>query len=189
MLDNYFEILYLIGLITGSLIRAKYVGRKNWSSFQVVEKLLLAVVSIGMLLIPVIYLATPWLDLADYHLPLWAGWIGVAVFSIALWLLFRSHADLGRNFSPTLEIKEGQTLVTCGVYSRIRHPMYAAHWLWAVSQVLLLQNWIAGPAFLVTFLPMYLYRVPREEQMMIKNFKDEYRSYMKRTGRIIPRFW
>ncbi len=189
MLNNYFKFLYLIGLIAGFLIRARYIRRKKEYTFRGMDKMLLTLVSIGMPLAPVIYLATPWLDFADYHLPLWAGWIGVAIFSMALWLLFRSHADLGRNFSPTLEIKEGQTLVTSGVYSHIRHPMYAAHWLWAVSQVLLLQNWIAGPAFLVTFLPMYLYRVPREEQMMTENFGDEYRSYMKRTGRIIPRFW
>jgi protein-S-isoprenylcysteine O-methyltransferase Ste14 len=50
-----------------------------------------------------------------------------------------------------------------------------------------LHNWIVGPAFLVTFLPVYLRRVPHEEQMMLNNFGPEYREYMDRTGRIIPR--
>lgn len=42
---------------------------------------------------------------------------------------------------------------------------------------------------LVTFLPLYLYRVWREEEMMIDQFGIEYQRYMDRTTRIIPRFW
>lgn len=80
-------------------------------------------------------------------------------------------------------------LVTQGIYRHMRHPIYAAQWLWGIAQPLLLQNWIAGLAGLVSFLPVYLYRVPREEQMMLEHFGEEYRSYMGRTGRIIPRLW
>ena len=53
---------------------------------------------------------------------------------------------------------------------------------------LLLQNWIVGPAFLVTFVPFYLLRVPSEERMMLDVFGDQYRDYRKRTGRILPKF-
>jgi len=67
--------------------------------------------------------------------------------------------------------------------------MYAAFWLWGIAQALLLQNWIAGLANLASFLPMYLLRVPREEQMMLEQFGEEYRLYMNRTGRVIPLFW
>jgi protein-S-isoprenylcysteine O-methyltransferase Ste14 len=108
---------------------------------------------------------------------------------LGIWLLWRSHVDLGRHWSPTLEVRDGHTLVTGGVFSRIRHPMYAAHWVWALGQILLLQNWIVGPSMLALFLPMYFYRVGREERMMLDHFGDEYRGYMKRTGRIVPRLW
>ena len=70
----------------------------------------------------------------------------------------------GENWSPDLEIREQHTLVTEGVYRHIRHPMYAAHWLWGLGQALLLQNWIAGPSTLVALLPMYLVRVPRRSR-------------------------
>ena len=144
-----------------------------------------------MQVIPFIYLLTSWLDFADYNLPVWAGLvvglIGTAVFVVALWLLWRSHVDLGRNFSPELQIGEKHSLVTNGVFHYIRHPMYAAHWLWAIAQALLLQNWIAGLSFLATSLPLYLLRIPREEQMMLEHFGEEYRLYMNRTGRVIPR--
>jgi len=104
-----------------------------------------------------------------------------------VWLFWRSHGDLGRNWSPSLQLREGHELVTGGVYRSIRHPMYASMWLWGVAQALLLQNWIAGWAGLVSFVPLYLLRVPREERMMLDEFGEEYRSYMNRTGCIIPR--
>jgi protein-S-isoprenylcysteine O-methyltransferase Ste14 len=65
--------------------------------------------------------------------------------------------------------------------------MYAAHLLWAIAQGLLLENWLAGWTFLVVFVPLYLLRVPKEEQLMLERFGEHYRQYMNRTGRIIPR--
>ncbi len=67
--------------------------------------------------------------------------------------------------------------------------MYAAHLLWAIAQGLLLQNWLAGWAFLVVFVPMYFMRVPKEEQLMLEQFDEQYRRYINKTGRIVPRFW
>jgi protein-S-isoprenylcysteine O-methyltransferase Ste14 len=55
------------------------------------------------------------------------------------------------------------------------------------SLLLLLQNWIAGWGFLVTLLPLYLARVKEEEQMMLDEFGDQYRSYMRKTGRLLPK--
>jgi len=78
--------------------------------------------------------------------------------------------------------------VTTGVYEWVRHPMYAAHLLWAAAQLLLLQNWIAGPSFLVASIPLYVARIPREEEMMLEEFGDEYRRYAERTGRFLPRW-
>ena len=67
----------------------------------------MALTSLGLLILPLIYVLTPWLDFADYHLPDWAGWLGMIVFAGELWILWRSHVDLGRNFSPELEIFKG----------------------------------------------------------------------------------
>jgi protein-S-isoprenylcysteine O-methyltransferase Ste14 len=64
--------------------------------------------------------------------------------------------------------------------------MYAAHLLWGVAQVFLLQNWIVGFSMLITVLPGYLYRARVEEQMMLDHFGEEYREYMERTGRLFP---
>jgi protein-S-isoprenylcysteine O-methyltransferase Ste14 len=175
----------------GSVIRAVYAKRHRQKRLEKLglDELMMVLASVGLIVLPLVYLFTPWLNVADYPLPPGAGWAGAVVFAAALWLLWRSHVDLGRHWTATLQILEEHSLVTHGAYRRIRHPMYAAHWLWAIAQALLLANWIAGPSLLATMLPMYLVRVPREEQMMLDQFGEQYRSYVSRTGRIIPRFW
>jgi protein-S-isoprenylcysteine O-methyltransferase Ste14 len=152
------------------------------------ETALLTLAVAGMMVVPLVAVFTPLLAFADYApLPgqVWAGWV---VLLAGLWLFWRAHADLGTNWSPTLEVRVTHTLVTRGVYRRVRHPMYAAIWLWGVGQALLLPNWVAGPSVLWSFLPMYLLRVPREEAMMRDAFGDEYRAYAARTGRVLPKF-
>ena len=104
----------------------------------------------------------------------------VLVFSV--FIFWRAHADLKSNWSPTLEIRADHTLVTGGIYAFIRHPMYASELVWAVTQILLLQNWLAGPLHLIFFIPFYLLRVQAEEKMMLDAFGDEYRHYMHKTG-------
>ena len=200
MFDNTFEIVFIIFLISGFIIRLislrrvpemrkKRLERKSHSNVTRKEMPIMVLSFIGMQILPLVYVLTPWLDFLDYKLPIWAGWSGAVVFAIGLWLLYRSHTDLGCNFSPEVEIKEEHALVTNGVFRYIRHPMYAAHGLWAIAQALLLQNWIAGPAFIVPVVLLYLVRVPREEKMMLEHFGEEYQKYMNQTGRVIPRLF
>ena len=139
------------------------------------------------IVLPLLHMFTRWLSLADYELPAWTGFIGIAIFAVALWLLWRSHADLGINWRVTTELREKHTLVTGGIFKHIRHPMYSAHWLWGIAQALLIHNWIAGLASLVVIVPLYILRVRREERMMLEQFGEEYRAYMGQTGRILPR--
>jgi len=193
MLDNIFPIFFLIGLVVGSGIRAWYSRKYKQDKTAIFREEGVAVGLLASLwglamLIPLFYVFTHWLDFVNYDLPAWAGGVGVVTFAIALWLLWRSHADLGRSWSVTTEIKERHALVTNGVFRYVRHPMYAAHMLWGIAQALLIQNWIAGLASLVIFIPLYLLRVSCEERMMLEQFGEEYRLYMNRTGRLVPRF-
>ena len=192
MFNHVFEISYIVGTVVGSGIRAWY-GKKHRQDRLVIFRkegfitgFLASLWGIAILL-PFIFIYSTWLDVANYRIPAWSGFIGIMVFGISLWLLWRSHVDLGRNWSATTEIKESQRLVTQGVFRYIRHPMYAAHLLWGIAQALLIQNYIAGLASIVVFVPLYLLRVTREERMMLIEFGDEYRAYMSRTGRIVPR--
>ena len=80
-----------------------------------------------------------------------------------------------------------KSLVTTGIYGRIRHPMYASMFLLSIAHVLFIPNWIVGPAYLLSFGILYVFRVAREERMMLDRFGSEYRAYMRRSGRLMPR--
>ena len=115
--------------------------------------------------IPFFYIFGSWLDFADFSIQVHptAGFAGTATFMLAIWLLHRSHTDLGKSWSPTSGTRVGQALVTEGVYKRIRHPMYSAHVLWGIAQALLFPNFIAGPLALLAMLALLGLRVPQEE--------------------------
>lgn len=206
MANDIFKALYLLGWVAGWMLRRPHFRRLRQRAVTVVpdacapqyftriEKILGVLGLVGMLVIPVIYVFTRWLDFADYRLPTWTGAVGAAIFAAGLWLQWRARVDLGHNLRPTAvptsETKEGtSSLVTDGAYRHIRHPIYAGHWLAAIAQALLLHNWIAGWAGLILILPMYRYRVRREEQNMLERFGEEYRRYMDRTGRVFPVLW
>ena len=114
------------------------------------------------------------------------AWTGSAVFLAALWLFHRTHRDLGRNFSMSLEIRREHRLVTGGAYARIRHPIYLGFFLWGIAQTLLLPNWVAGPAGLAGAMALFLFRVSREERLMLEEFGQQYSDYMRRTARLVP---
>jgi protein-S-isoprenylcysteine O-methyltransferase Ste14 len=186
------NLVFLIGMIVYVSIRGVFGGRtkrneKVVSRADTRDRALVAVVFLGSIILPALYLFTPWLGFADYRLPAFIPWCGAVVMVIALWLFWRAHVDLGLNWSITLEMRKGHELIVHGVYRRIRHPMYAAIFLFAVAQALLLQNWLAGWAGFVTFAILYLVRTPREEKMMCEFFGESYRDYMQRTGRLWPR--
>jgi protein-S-isoprenylcysteine O-methyltransferase Ste14 len=188
------NLVFLIGVLVYVSIRGVFGGRtkgnqKVVSRVDVRDRMLVAVVFVGNIILPALYLFTPWLGFADYHLPAFIPWCGAVTMVIALWLFWRAHVDLGLNWSITLEMRKGHELIMHGVYRRIRHPMYAAIFLFAVAQALLLQNWLAGWAGFVTVAILYLVRTPREEKMMCEFFGDQYCDYMQRTGRLWPRFF
>ena len=186
------NLVFLIGFIVYVCVRGVFKQRtksneKAVSRVDALEKALMAIVIPGALLLPVVYLFTPWLSFADYRLPAFAPWCGTVLMIAALWLFWRSHIDLGQNWSQTLELRKGHQVVKHGVYRSIRHPMYASIWLWCLAQGLLLENWLAGWYALVAFALMYFIRTPREEQMMCESFGQEYHDYMRKTGRLFPR--
>lgn len=183
---------FLAGFIIFVGLRGVYKQRTMRNEVTVrrmdrIELALLITLMPGAFLLPLLYLFTPWLSFADYRLPLFGSIVGVVLMAAALGLFWRSHADLGRNFSQTLEMRKGHDLIMHGVYRSLRHPMYASLWLWFLAQGLMLHNWLAGWYGLAAFGLIYFVRVPREEQMMTEFFGSKYLDYMRRTGRLFPK--
>lgn len=186
------KLVFWAGVIAEIAIRAPY--QKIWRTtpktdqrVSTQERVLLFLLLFGGFILPLIYSLTPWLDFANYTLQPWQSWLGVILMVLAVYTFLRAHQDLKAFWSPSLEVFKGHKLMTTGLYALIRHPMYASHWAFSVAQALLLQNWIAGLAGLVLYVPFYVLRVRAEEQMMLDVFGNQYRNYMKTTGRVFPR--
>ena len=187
------KAIVLAATLTMIAIRAPH-GRRSrsvkvaTSHKTPLETGLLVLVWIGFF-VPLIWLASPALSFAEYPLTLGPLIAGVVCFVVGLWLFYRSHADLGTNWSITLEVREQHRLITRGVYHRIRHPMYSALVLYSLGHALVIPNWVAGPSNLVAFAILFTLRVHAEEQMMSDRFGDEYATYAARTKRLVPGVW
>ncbi len=191
MFNSVFKIIYLIEFVLITIVRslgtAKYKREKTeHDQSSTLDTILLAFNGIAML-VPIFYVFSTWFDFADFTLPPWARWIGVVLFGLAAVLLHLTHQAMGRSWTPTLGLRQDHQLVTSGVFKYIRHPMYAAHILWALAQPLILANWIAGFSFLLPQILQFWSRAGDEEKMMLEAFGDQYRDYMESTGRLLPK--
>ncbi len=185
------SIIWCLGIVAWCVIRFPYQRRAR--KFKVSthkrsleERLLLSGATVGLVVVPAVWLLTGFPSTFNTTFHPWLATLGAACMLTFLWLFHAVHRQLGRNWSITLEIREDHALVTSGLFKHIRHPMYSSFWLWAIAQSLLLPNWIAGLAGLVSIAALYFGRVAREEAMMRETFGPQYDAYMGRTKRIIP---
>jgi protein-S-isoprenylcysteine O-methyltransferase Ste14 len=194
-LSPWFGKAAILGIIAAIIvIRAPY-GRQSRRTPVAAnhrgsrETVVLALAWLGSMILPLLWVFSPLFAIADYPLNSAVFSTGVLVAASGLWLLRQSHIELGKNWSISLELREGHQLVTSGLYRHVRHPMYTSIFLYALGQALVVPNWIVGPANLVAFLVLFAVRVQSEEQMMAAKFGDEYRNYLARTKRLIPGIW
>ena len=187
------KAVMLAAMLATVAIRAPHGARsyrvKVASSFKTrQERALMTMAWVGFLA-PLIWIVAPFLAFADFTLRLEPLAAGVVCLIVSLWLFHKSHVDLGTNWSPTLQVRETHSLVTNGIYRHVRHPMYTSLLLYALGQMLVVPNWLAGPSYLIVMVTLVALRVPAEERMMLDTFHDEYAAYMKRTKRLVPRVW
>lgn len=106
-----------------------------------------------------------------------ARWIAVAIALPSIVLFVMARYELGRSFSVTAQARE---LVTRGVYSRVRNPIYVFGGLIILAFLLTLQK----PVFLLLFLvmiPVQIKRARNEAKVLEEKFGDAYRDYRKKT--------
>jgi protein-S-isoprenylcysteine O-methyltransferase Ste14 len=128
-----------------------------------------------------------WIDGLSFPLPVWLRWTGfvLGLLSLAFWTWTQMALDT--QWSAQLQLRKEHSLVTIGPYKRLRHPLYAAMFAWAIALALVTANWIFV-AVTVATISGTMARVPKEEQMMLEAFGEEYKEYMRCTGRYFPRW-
>jgi protein-S-isoprenylcysteine O-methyltransferase Ste14 len=160
----------------------KAIEREGWG-WVVVR----AIRSISLIAFLVLYaINPPWLGLLSVPFPDWLRWMGVALGIVSLTFYAWSRATLGKEWSSDLQMREEHHLVITGPYAWIRHPIYLALMSFLAGIALIAANWFLIALIVVSIVDLAL-RIPKEEQMMIEQFGDEYKAYMQRTGRLLPK--
>jgi protein-S-isoprenylcysteine O-methyltransferase Ste14 len=107
--------------------------------------------------------------------PMRAAGAVIALPSFALLIVAR--LQLGGSFSVRAK---AQALVTHGLYSRIRNPIYVFGGL-AIAGIFLFLGYPECLWLFVVIIPLQIYRARKEEQVLAAKFGDEYRAYKART--------
>lgn len=186
--------LYAVGFVSAILIRLPYQRlcarqRRLLQRITPTERCLLALMALGLTVVPLVYVASGFPSAANYSTSLWQLIVGCVCFVAGLMLFAWSHRSLGRQWSASLEMFAGHRLIITGPYAIVRHPMYGALLLWALAQALLLPNWIAGPIGLLSTALLCILRIPQEEKMLRDCFPQDYRLYQLVSWRLLPGIW
>lgn len=194
MTEDVALIIWAIGIVAWLAIRLP--RRRKARKARVIvdrvsltERLTLSLCIVGLVICPALYALEFWFDGSNYRFQPALAWLGTAIMIVFIALFYLSHKQLDRNWSVTLEVREGHKLVNHGLYAHIRHPMYTSFFLWGIAQALLISDWIAGFAGLASVLVLYLSRINNEEDMMRSQFGSAYDEYCKKTTRLVPRLF
>ena len=117
--------------------------------------------------------------------PLGCG-TGSAAFLYAAWTGISAVVRLGRNRTPHPAPRPGSTLVTTGIYARIRHPLYAAMMAMGLGWACF---WSSGIALVlaVLFISFLHAKARFEERLLCARF-DDYPGYAARVPRYLPKW-
>ena len=148
----------------------------------------IAVFYVAYVVAIVVYFLNPaWMAWSIVSIPPWLRWIGIVPLLLGACWSIRSLQFIGNNITISISTKQDHALVTNGPYQWVRHPLYSAGMVESVGVCLLLANWFVAVSAAV-FWSLIAYRTPMEERKLIETFGDEYRVYMERVGRFVPRF-
>lgn len=106
-----------------------------------------------------------------------ARWLGLALGVIGLAGVVAARYTLGQSFSI---VPKARALVTTGIYSRIRNPIYISGEIFMIGVATMLWK-LYFLIILVVMIPIQILRARSEARVLEEKFGDEYREYRRRT--------
>jgi protein-S-isoprenylcysteine O-methyltransferase Ste14 len=123
-------------------------------------------------------------NLHAFNSSLRLGLIGFVCSVLGVGLAILARAYLGRNWGAPTSNRQNAELVTTGPYRLVRHPLYSG------LLVAILGSAIGQSVFwllpLIVYGPYFVRGARREEELLLEQFPDRYRAYMKRTKMLLP---
>ena len=195
MNENIFRIVAALILFTGMGISSYFRRKADRDSGEKIPRavdgtVLMTIIRIGGLILwlsPIVYLINPaWMAWAKIGLPEWVRWLGVLMGTLCVLGIYWLFSSIRTGITPTSATRKEHQLVTHGPYRWVRHPLYTVGSSMFISFGMMADNWFIAMLGVLTFILMAI-RTPKEEANLIEKFGDEYREYMKQTGRFFPR--
>jgi len=179
-------IIYLILWVLWWVIT--FIGRQRGedTKYDMGQKLLVNIT--GIISIPFLIVVPSWEYSFGYGLLPRDGmlsWIGLGAFAFGIIMQAIAMWQLRGFYTVRLGIQPEHRLVTSGIYRFLRHPGYLSYIISIFGIGLSLSSFftLVFAVFIVIFI---LWRIKGEEDMLLAEFGDEYRTYMKSTKRLIP---
>ena len=169
--------------IAGVMEKLKTAEEEMGTGFKVITAIITVIGSAGLVLY---LLSPPWWTWTYIPLGEWVQWSGIVTAVVPLFFLIWVHRHLDRQWSIALELQEDHKLITTGPYRHVRHPMYLGIFAYTIGLMMISMDVLVIMFFAFSIWVNYM-RIPREEQMLIQRFGDEYLEYMKRSGRLLPK--
>jgi len=195
MNENIFRILAAVILITGMSISSYFRIKADKASGEKLSRkadgnIMMNIIRIGGLILwlsPFVYLLNPnWMAWAKVGLPDWTRWLGVGMGVLCTLGIYWLFSSIGTGITPVSATRKEHKLSTSGPYRWVRHPLYTIGSSMFISFGMMADNWFIAFLGILTFILMAI-RTPKEEANLIEKFGDDYREYMKHTGRFIPK--
>jgi protein-S-isoprenylcysteine O-methyltransferase Ste14 len=196
MNENVFRILAALIFFTGIGISSYFRRKADKETGEKISRkvdgtVTMNIIRIGGLILwlsPLVYLINPaWMSWSKIGLPESIRWLGVGTGILCVIGIYWLFSSIGSGITPTSATRKEHKLVTRGIYQWIRHPLYTIGSSFIVSFGMMADNWFIAALGVMAFIGMAA-RTPKEEANLIEKFGDEYREYMKHTGRFLPYF-
>lgn len=195
MNENIFRILAAVILCTCVGISSYFRRKADKDTGEKIPRkvdgtaMMTAIRIVGVILwlSPLVYLINPrWMAWSKIGLPDSVRWLGVGLGVLCIIGIYWLFSSIGSGISPTSATRREHKLSTSGPYRWVRHPLYTIGSTLFISFGIMADNWFIAALGILAFIAMAK-RTPQEEDNLIEKFGDEYREYMKYTGRFLPK--
>jgi protein-S-isoprenylcysteine O-methyltransferase Ste14 len=195
--ENIFRMTAALILFTGMGISIYFRRKADKETDEKISRkadgsVMMNMIRFGRLILwmsPLVYLINPnWMYWSKIGLPESIRWLGVGLGILCVFGIYWLFSSIGSGITPTSATRRDHKLVTHGIYHWIRHPLYTIGSSFIVSFGMMADNWFIAAFGILAFILMAV-RTPKEEANLIEKFGNEYREYMKHTGRFLPKVW
>jgi protein-S-isoprenylcysteine O-methyltransferase Ste14 len=170
----------LIGLLPKVFFRRDSVLNVRWWA-----------TAIPFWIVPVFLVAAPATGLAGWAPPGWDEPLNLAAVVLSACSVALTSFTVGTHRIPISLWHQNDDspryLVTHGAYRWIRHPFYASFLLAFLAAFVTLPHWVTLVALVYAFVALNLTAAGEEQRLSRSDFGPEYRLYIQRTGRFLPR--